>query len=220
MHTKAGGVAAQALAQSPAFIERQFPVNRVSAEVHKERKAIHGQILTSLGSYWKGRKPLLLVRASILGCLLPATDKPVDDLRIFLLLMGMDDSSIAKRMKVIKPANIDPNWPRYAELVSEGAKPTWRSDLSKEERQSLIRGWFAALPFSQRLALSLRPDECEEDLHAGAWGRSQRPPRHYGQQPARVGAAARHHAFRTFATRGGPVRRRRVHSLRGRSDRL
>ncbi|MCP1773662.1 anti-phage-associated DUF1156 domain-containing protein [Bradyrhizobium japonicum] len=169
MHTKAGGVAAQALAQSPAFIERQFPVNRVSAEVHKERKAIHGQILTSLGSYWKGRKPLLLVRASILGCLLPATDKPVDDLRIFLLLMGMDDSSIAKRMKVIKPANIDPNWPRYAELVSEGAKPTWRSDLSKEERQSLIRGWFAALPFSQRLALSLRPDECEEDLHAGAW---------------------------------------------------
>ncbi|UFW38281.1 anti-phage-associated DUF1156 domain-containing protein [Bradyrhizobium sp. WSM471] len=169
MHTKAADVVSKSLAQAPAFIERQFPVNRVSAEVHKERKAIHGQILTSLGSYWKGRKPLLLVRASILGCLLPATDKPLQDLRVFLLLMGMDDRSIAKRMKAIKPANIDPTWPRYAELVAEGSKPSWRGDLSKEDRQSLIREWFSGLPFSQRLALSLRPDECEEDLHGGIW---------------------------------------------------
>jgi putative DNA methylase len=169
LHTKALGIASGSLAQSPAFIERQFPVNRVSAEVYKERKAIHGQILTSLGSYWKGRKPLLLVRASILGCLLPETDKPVRDLRVFLLLMGMDDRSIAKRMKAIKPANIDPNWARYAELVAEGAKPSWRSDLSKEDRQSLIQEWFSGLPFSQRLSLSLRPDECAEDLHEGIW---------------------------------------------------
>src|SRR5467141_1078156 len=45
---------------------------------------------------------------AILGCLLPATSVPVRDLRIFLLLMGMDDRSIAKRMKAIKPANIEP----------------------------------------------------------------------------------------------------------------
>src|SRR6266446_6301867 len=141
-HTRPDGITALSLKDAPAFIEHQFPVNRVSVEVHKERKAIHGQILTSLGSYWKGRKPLLLARAAILGCLLPATSAPVRDLRIFLLLMGMDDRSIAKRMKAIKPVNIDPTWPRYAELIEEGSKPAWRDDVSKEDRQALIREWF------------------------------------------------------------------------------
>jgi len=168
-HTKPNGITALSLKDAPAFIEHQFPVNRVSIEVHKERKAIHGQILTSLGSYWKGRKPLLLARAAILGCLLPATKAPVQDLRVFLLLMGMDDRSIAKRMKAIKPANIDPTWPRYAELIAEGPKPAWRDDVSKEDRQALIREWFAALPFGKRLSFSLRPEECKEDLHDGIW---------------------------------------------------
>jgi len=169
-HAKLDGITALSLKDAPGFIERQFPVNRVSAEVHKERKAIHGQILTSLGSYWKGRKPLLLARAAILGCLLPATKTPVQDLRIFLLLMGMDDRSIAKRMKAIKPANIDPTWPRYAELIAEGPKLAWRDDVSKEERQTLIREWFAGLPFGKRLSFSLRPDECKDNLHDGIWG--------------------------------------------------
>ncbi len=168
-HAKPDDIGALSLKDAPAFIEHQFPVNRVSIEVHKERKAIHGQILTSLGSYWKGRKPLLLARAAILGCLLPATKAPVQDLRIFLLLMGMDDRSIAKRMKAIKPANIDPTWPRYAELIAEGPKPAWREDVSKEDRQALIREWFAALPFGKRLSFSLRPDECKEDLYDGIW---------------------------------------------------
>ena len=163
------GIIALSLKDAPAFIEHQFPVNRVSVEVHKERKAIHGQILTSLGSYWKGRKPLLLARAAILGCLLPATSAPVGDLRIFLLLMGMDDRSIAKRMKAIKPANIDPSWPRYGELIAEGSKPAWRDDVSKEDRQALVRDWFAGLPFGKRLSFSLRPDECKEDLYEGIW---------------------------------------------------
>ena len=158
IHTKAVRTAGRPLAQTPAFIERQFPVNRVSVEVHKERKAIHGGILTSLGSYWKGRKPLLLARAAILGCLLPATDKPVQDLRIFLMLMGMDDRSIAKRMKAIKPANIDPTWPRYAELIVEEPKPAWRDDvLKKKNHENLIGDWFAELPFGKRLSFSLRP---------------------------------------------------------------
>ena len=69
------------LKDAPSFIEAQSPVGRVSAEVYKERKAIHGQVLTSLGSYWKGRKPLLLVRATLLGALLPATGDSLKDLR-------------------------------------------------------------------------------------------------------------------------------------------
>jgi hypothetical protein len=58
------GLAPLAMRDAPSFIERQFPVGRLSAEAYKERKAGAGQTLTALGSYWKGRKPLVLVRAT------------------------------------------------------------------------------------------------------------------------------------------------------------
>ena len=45
-----------------SFIEIQFPVSKLSKECYKERKAGAGQTLTALGSYWKGRKPLILSR--------------------------------------------------------------------------------------------------------------------------------------------------------------
>ncbi len=57
------------------FIETQFPIARLSAEAYKERKANNGQTLTRLGKWW-GRKPLILVRASILGMLIPASSNP------------------------------------------------------------------------------------------------------------------------------------------------
>jgi putative DNA methylase len=59
--------------------------------------AVHGKTLTALGSYWKGRKPLILNKAYILGCLLPATDDPRRDLEIFEQLMAMDDESFVAR---------------------------------------------------------------------------------------------------------------------------
>ena len=78
------GLAPFSLKDAPSFIEAQFPVGRLSAEAYKERKAGAGQTLTALGSYWKGRKPLILVRAVVLGALLPTTDDPAKDLEIFL----------------------------------------------------------------------------------------------------------------------------------------
>ncbi|CAA9889438.1 hypothetical protein METHB2_1000008 [Candidatus Methylobacter favarea] len=50
------------------FIETQFPVSLISKESYKEHKANLGQTLTGLGKWW-GRKPLILIRASILGML-------------------------------------------------------------------------------------------------------------------------------------------------------
>ena len=91
-----------ALKEAPALIERLLPVQKLSAEVFKERKAGAGQTLVPLGAYWKGRKPLILNKACILGCLLPATDKPKRDLEIFEKLMAMDDESFVAR------------WPRRA----------------------------------------------------------------------------------------------------------
>lgn len=91
----------------PVFIEKQFPVALLSKEAQKERKAGASQTLTGLGKWW-GRKPLVLVRATILGCLLPSTDKPLKDRELFLRLMRMDNLSIYMRQKseTIKPADI------------------------------------------------------------------------------------------------------------------
>ena len=58
-----------------SFIEKQFPVSKISKESYKERKANNGQTLTGLGKWW-GRKPLVMVRAAILGSLMPASDNP------------------------------------------------------------------------------------------------------------------------------------------------
>lgn len=46
-----------ALKDAPALIEAVFPAQKVSFEAQRERKAVAGQTLTALGSYWKGRKP-------------------------------------------------------------------------------------------------------------------------------------------------------------------
>jgi putative DNA methylase len=82
---------------APSLIERILPVQKLSAEAYKEQMAVHGKTLTALGGYWKGRKPLILNKACILGCLLPATDNPKRDLEIFEKLMAMDDESFVAR---------------------------------------------------------------------------------------------------------------------------
>ena len=56
-----------------ALIEAVFPAQKDSFEAQRERKAGAGQTLTALGSYWKGRKSLILARAIVLGSLLPPT---------------------------------------------------------------------------------------------------------------------------------------------------
>src|SRR5438874_8782566 len=83
----------------PALIERLLPVQKLSAEAYKEQMAVQGQTLTALGSYWKGRKPLILNKACILGALLPATDDPEADLDIFEKLMAIDDEALKRRAK-------------------------------------------------------------------------------------------------------------------------
>jgi adenine-specific DNA methylase len=82
----------------PAFIETQFPIARLSAESYKERKANNGQTLTRLGKWW-GRKPLILVRASILSMLMPASKDAKKDREIFLKILTMDDAGAWDRCK-------------------------------------------------------------------------------------------------------------------------
>ena len=83
---------------TPTFIETQFPIARLSAESYKERKAGASQTLTGLGKWW-GRKPLILVRASILGMLMPASKDAKKDREIYLKILTMDDAGAWDRCK-------------------------------------------------------------------------------------------------------------------------
>ncbi len=114
------------LKDAPSLIEEVFPVQRLSIDVYKERMAGSGQTLTALGSYWKGRKPLVLNRACVLGALLPATGNHRRDLEIFELLMGMDDESLRKRLGLSEDDAL-PSKP-YRELASQAKRSEELSD--------------------------------------------------------------------------------------------
>jgi putative DNA methylase len=62
--------------------------------------------------------PLILVRAVLLGCLLPATDDAAADLDIFLKLMAMDDAAFGRRFDG-SAAEFTRMFPAYAELATE-----------------------------------------------------------------------------------------------------
>jgi len=194
-----GGLTPLSLANVPAFIERQFPVGRLSAEAYKERKAGAGQTLTALGSYWKGRKPLILVRAVVLGALLPATDDPAADLDIFLKLMAMDDDAFLVRLPLragevarlaIESGALDPaDLPKHFRLstafenrVVSSLPPdlVWSTALEQgalvfdtgeaEEREMRLAA-LSTFPYGDRVKRASRPEELDErPLLAPIWG--------------------------------------------------
>ncbi len=120
-----------ALKDAPALIERVFPAQKVSFEAQRERKANLGQTLTGLASYWKGRKPLILVRAIVLGSLLPQTASAEKDLELFEALMAFDLHGLGRRavdQAAIKPTDIarliklQNPWDYFSFTISKDAK--------------------------------------------------------------------------------------------------
>ncbi|MBE93924.1 anti-phage-associated DUF1156 domain-containing protein [Marinobacter sp.] len=131
--SKTAELVPSALKGAPALIERAFPATKVSFEAQKERKANLGQTLTGLGSYWKGRKPLILVRAIVLGCLLPQTEDAEADLALFEALMGFDIDGLARRavtQNALKPkdlagmVHLDHPWKYFNFTIKKGASIT------------------------------------------------------------------------------------------------
>lgn len=95
------------LKDAPSLIERAWPTSKISEEVQKERKAGSGQTLTGLGSYWKGRKPLVLTRACLIASLMPvkegATAEDVaKDVAIFERIMAFDQQAMRRRLPTKK----------------------------------------------------------------------------------------------------------------------
>ncbi|WPX07744.1 anti-phage-associated DUF1156 domain-containing protein [Anaerocellum danielii] len=155
-----------------SFIEVQFPVSKLSKEAFKERKAGAGQTLTGLGKWW-GRKPLVLVRALLLGLLLPATDDPKKDIKIFLKLMTMDEDGLKLRRKTSIPAKeayefaTDEEKAKYFE-VTEGEKIAYRKDLKKADRDFIQEKVFERMPYDKKLRYCKRPEEIE-NLPKSSW---------------------------------------------------
>ena len=120
--------------------------------------------------------PLILVRAVLLGCLLPATDDAAADLDIFLKLMAMDDAAFGRRFDG-SAAEFTRMFPAYAELATEerGRRRVWRDDLSEAERQARVAKAFTSLPYADRVRIVLLPEECNEaELLAPIWGEVNR----------------------------------------------
>jgi putative DNA methylase len=152
----------------PAFIEVAFPAQKISIEAQCERKANAGQTLTALGSYWKGRKPLVLVRACVLGSLLPATGDTAKDLEIFEMLMAMDDAAFAHRLKKVDAKDVE-TWggPLRDEILDEHGQ--WK--VRGEDKRRLLAEVLVRMPYSARLdRRSRRPEELPEEAYGAIWG--------------------------------------------------
>jgi putative DNA methylase len=180
------------LKDAPALIERLLPVQKLSAEAYKERKAGTGQTLVPLGAYWKGRKPLILNKACILGSLLPATDNPTRDLEIFEKLMAMDKESFAIRGKrrfipkeilstlsiacitdyfIVEPVGILPisspiDWSNseYTKV-----KVTWREDIPLLKIREVEAQMLPKVSYREWVDQSKRWEEIADTNHDHIW---------------------------------------------------
>lgn len=180
------------LQDAPALIEGVFPAQKVSFEAQTERKAVAAQTLTGLGSYWKGRKPLILVRAIVLGSLLPQTDDHEKDLEIFEALMAFDSEGLARRALVqnaIKPKDfaslitLGNPWDYFSYTIkasdisveevetwafpfdadNKGITLRWRRDIDDENKLVLYRQALAIFSsYEEKASLCKRPEEVEQ----------------------------------------------------------
>jgi putative DNA methylase len=172
------------LENNKSFIEVQFPVSKISKESYKERKAGQSQTLTGLGKWW-GRKPLILVRATVLGLIMPAGNDPIKDREIYLKILMMDANGVWNRknkpMKddvIIENLNLK-ELREYFEvpvdlftganenqdkLIKQAIKKniseiSWKKGLSTDNKNKAMKIAFDRLSYDDRLEYCLRPEE-------------------------------------------------------------
>ncbi|MDT7223911.1 anti-phage-associated DUF1156 domain-containing protein [Citrobacter freundii] len=181
-----------ALKDAPSLIEAVYPVQKISFEAQQERTSVQSQTLTGLGSYWKGRKPLILVRSIILGSLLPQTNNREKDLALFEMLLGFDPLSLSKRaitLGSIKPIDILSSvslhnpWDFFSHNLKDdneyyrevstlqapfdsnelGLKIKWRKDIDDNEKIPLFKQYLDGLTtYEDKSLLCKRPEECDQ----------------------------------------------------------
>ena len=164
-----------------SFIETQFPVSKLTKEALKERRSNTGQTLTGMGKWW-GRKQLIIVRASILGMLMPSSEDPKKDQDIFLKILTMDDDALwdlrcdpskawtcnltnksnkeiefehalpSEKDTFFEVINGKPRWLTGSHLNSED-RPSFR-----DERKKIFHKIFLRLPYEYKLKYCDRPE--------------------------------------------------------------
>jgi adenine-specific DNA methylase len=179
------------LKDAPSLIERVWPAQKISVETKREFDAHGAQTLTPLGSYWKGRKRLVYVRACVLGALLPATEDPERDLEIFEQLMAIDDRAFLARETKAKPSEIarlaiaagalreedlatffsvrrveEPKQEDFSAAMS-GGYLNW--DCSKEDQDRLRLAAYSCWSYVDKVSRCLRPEELSETAYDGIW---------------------------------------------------
>ncbi|MCL4561938.1 MAG: DUF1156 domain-containing protein [Chloroflexi bacterium] len=163
------------LSNAPSFIETQFPVAKASMESYKERTAKQSQTLTGLGKWW-GRKPLILVRAALLGLLMPASNKPEKDREIFLKILTMDEEGLLRRKNKPIPTarlveellKLPPSvQKRYFDARADGQQRAFRK-LSKEEKDELQMLVFERMSYAEKITYCSRPEQID-GLSPEAW---------------------------------------------------
>lgn len=147
-----------------SFIEKQFPVSKVSKESYKERKAVQSQTLTGFGKWW-GRKPLILVRATILGCLMPSSDNPKADMDIFLKILSMDNDGLLDRKQkpfsakeLYEVAQSSKHFRQYLNdwFEIDGQKVKIRAGQDKNDIETRL---FKTLGYDEKLKYCIRPEQ-------------------------------------------------------------
>lgn len=180
------------LKDTPALIETVFPAQKVSFEAQQERTSVQSQTLTGLGSYWKGRKPLILVRAIVLASLLPPTGDAQADLALFEKLMAFDEEGLARRALIgnaVSPAEIatrikledpwgyfkatikrgdvtggDVRWMQFPlDADAEGISLRWQRSLSDDDKLVIYRKLLATCAsYEEKANLGKRPEELDQ----------------------------------------------------------
>lgn len=144
-----------------SFIETQFPVALLSKESYKERKAGSGQTLTGLGKWW-GRKPLVLVRATILGLLMPVSSQPELDLETFLAVMTMDEEGrLLRKNKALTTKDMFELCTPLQREQYFAASARWLPTVPAAQKKELEQQLFLAMPYEKQLDYCARPEQIE-----------------------------------------------------------
>jgi putative DNA methylase len=179
------------LKDAPSLIERVWPAQKISVETKREFDAHGAQTLTPLGSYWKGRKRLVYVRACVLGALLPATGDPETDLDVFEKLMAIDDRAFLAREIKLKPFEIaglavqagalekaelsrffsvrrveEPTQDDF-ELALEAGGLEWNCPESEKDRLRLAA--YSQWSYEGKVSKCLRPEELANSAYDAIW---------------------------------------------------
>jgi putative DNA methylase len=148
-----------------SFIEVQFPIGPLSLESYKERDAKGAKVLASLGKWW-GAKPLVLVRAIVIGTVFPAAEDPdrwTDDLEIFMKLMCLDNAGMWKRKTAPLPASLCYSQATAKERTAlfEEDGERWKRRISSDLRDALERRVFYTLGHTEQREYCCRVEEID-----------------------------------------------------------